>query len=327
MRIVVLHSEDATEDPADPVLSQVAEALRRSGHEVQLLSASTNVPGLTTALDRCAPELVFNLAESFAGKSALESSVASLLNLLDLRYTGSNPTGLLLAGDKTLAKKVLRYHGIQTPEFATIFRGAVDAAERLRFPVIVKPQQEDGSIGITTRSVVNDLKALFDRMDALQSEHQQPVLVEQFIDGREFYVGVLGNAHATTLPIVELDYSGFPEGRPRVASWAAKWGDEGGAARAEFSGTQSVIATAIDDELKERMQRAAIDTFAALRLRDYARVDMRVTASGEIYVLEANPNCYLEESAEFARAARASGVEYDALIARIVELAGARYAH
>src|SRR5262249_61544573 len=132
-------------------------------------------------LRRQAPDLVFNIAESFAGKSALESNVAGLLNLLDLRYTGSSPAGLLLAGDKSLTKKVLLAHGIQTPQAATIYRGALDFAGDLRFPVIVKPPQEDASLGISSASVVRELKDLFSRIDELQTEDQQPVLVEQFI--------------------------------------------------------------------------------------------------------------------------------------------------
>ena len=129
------------------------------------------------------PDIVFNVAESFGGKSALESNVAALLNLLNLHYTGSSPGGLLLAGDKVLTKKVLRFHGIQTPEFATLYRGALDWAGDLSFPVIVKPPQEDASLGITSASVVHGLKDLFARIDELQTEFQTPVLVEQFIDG------------------------------------------------------------------------------------------------------------------------------------------------
>src|SRR5439155_21659483 len=192
---------------------------------------------------------------------------------------------------------------IQTPEFATLFRGAIDWADRLRFPVIVKPPLEDASIGITTKSVVYELKELFGRIDDLQSEYQQPVLVEQFIDGREFYVPVLGNANPTALPIIELDYSAFPPGRPRIASWQAKWGDDGDERGEEFAGTKSVLAENLAPELSERMQRIAVDAFHALRLRDYARIDMRVTPDDQVYVLEVNPNCYLERDGELARAA------------------------
>jgi D-alanine-D-alanine ligase len=326
MKIVVLHSPDALEPPVDPVLEQLASALAASGHETERIPANPDVAQVVASLRRAEPDLIFNLAESFAGKSALESNVAALLNLLDCRYTGSSPAGLLLAGDKILTKKVLRFHGVQTPEFVTMYRGAVDWADAVRFPVIVKPPQEDASIGITTKSVVHDLKELFSRIDALQTEYQQPVLVEQYIEGREFYVGVLGNANAEALPVIELDYSGFPEGRPRIASWEAKWGDEGSGHGEEYAGTKSVFPAELDADLAHRMHEVAIEAFHALRLRDYGRIDLRVSTDGEIYVIEVNPNCYLERSGEFARAAEKHGIDHAALVARIVELAMARYA-
>ena len=320
-----MHSADALEPPVDPVLEQLRGAVESRGHAVQSLSVESAVAPLVSELTAAAPDIVFNLTESFAGKSALESNVAALLNLLGLRYTGSSPAGLLLAGDKSLTKQVLSFHGIRTPEFATVFRGAVDWAGDIEFPLIVKPPQEDASLGITTNSVVSDLRELFTRIDELQSEFQQPVLVEQFVEGREFYVGVLGNVNARGLPVIELDFSGFPAGVPRIASWAAKWGDDGAGSGEQFAGTRSVFPADVPPELSGRMQQVAVDAFHALRLRDYARIDLRVTASGEIFVIEVNPNCYLERESEFARAAAADGLSYDALIARILELALARY--
>jgi D-alanine-D-alanine ligase len=151
------------------------------------------------------------------------------------------------------------------------------------------------------------------------------VLVEQFVDGREFYVGVLGNENATALPVIELDFTKFPADKPKIASYAAKWGEDGEGSGAEFAGTESIFPTGVDATLLERMQRVAVDAFDALRLRDYARIDLRVTAEGEIFVIEVNPNCYLERSGEFARAAERSGLPYPALIDRIVEMATARY--
>jgi D-alanine-D-alanine ligase len=329
MKVVLLHTADAVEPPpVDPVLDQLLDAIRSLGHHVEPLVVDHEenaVDRLVSALRRLEPDLVFNIAESFAGKSALESNVAALLNLLGCHYTGSSPAGLLLAGDKTLTKKVLRFHGIRTPEFATIYRGAVDWAGDLQFPVIVKPPQEDASLGISSACVVRELKDLFARIDELQAEYQQPVLVEQFIEGREFYVGVLGNVNAEALPIIELDFSGFPEGIPRIASWEAKWGDAGDGVGAQFEGTRSLFPTELDEELAERIQTVALEAFRALRLRDYGRIDLRVSESGEIYVLEVNPNCYLEKESEFARAARQHGLEYRALIGRIVDLARARY--
>lgn len=332
MRVALLHSCDALEPPIDPVIEQLSTALETLNHGVTRVSTDTDIVPVVTALRKLQPDLVFNLAESFAGRSALESSVAGLLNLLDLRYTGSSPAGLLVAGDKTLAKKVLRYHGLQTPQSATVYRGALDWAEDIAFPVIVKPPQEDASIGITNGSVVNDLQDLFRKIDSLQTEFQQPVLVEEFVDGREFYVGVLGNFEAQALPVMEMDFSGLPAGVLRIASWDAKWGADGsgageGAERsAEFAGTKSIFPTDLDDDLTERLQRTAVQAFGALRLRDYARIDMRVAPDGEIFVIEVNPNCYLEREAEFARAADKDGLSYHALVARIVELATARYA-
>ena len=326
MKIAILHTAEALEDPPDLVLPQLDEALRKLGHEPLRVVVDDDAIATGTSLRRMEPDLVFNLAESFGGKSALESSVAALLNLLGLRYTGSSPAGLLLAGDKGLTRKVLGFHGIRSPEFAIVYRGDVDWAGKIKLPVIVKPAQEDASIGISSAAVVNDLGDLLRRIDEIRQEHGQPAVVEQFIDGREFYVGVLGNESATALPPIELDFSGFPPGKPRIASWEAKWGDEGTDTGAEFHGTRSIFPQDLSDESRERLSAAALQSYSALRLRDYARVDLRLTPEGEACVLEVNPNCYLEKSGEFARAAAKSGLDYDALIARIVELATARYA-
>ena len=326
MKVVLLHTKDAAEPPEDPVLGQIEEALRARGDEPVRVPVDNEVEPLVDALRKEQPDLVFNMAESFAGKSSLESNVAALLNLMGLRYTGSSPSGLIVAGDKTLTKKVLSFHGIKTPQFATVYRGSVDWAGNLHFPVIIKPPQEDASLGITSKSVVRDVKGLLETIERMQKDYDQPALVEEFIDGREFYVGVIGNANVEALPVIELDFSGFPADRPKIASWEAKWGDDGEGSGAEFAGTKSVLPDNLDEALVEKMNAVALDAFRALRLRDYARVDMRVRDDGEVYVLEINPNCYLEREAEFARAAAKSGIEYNGLIGRIVELAGARYA-
>lgn len=325
MNVAVLHTKDALEPPVDPVLDQLDAALRENGHETRRVMVDDTVEPLVAALTHDRPELVFNVAESFAGKSALESNVAALLNLLKLRYTGSSPAGLIMAGDKTLTKKVLSFHGILTPRFATVFRGNVDWAGDIDFPLILKPPQEDASLGITQKSIVRDVKELLDTISSLQTEYQSAVLAEEFIDGREFYVGVLGNSSAQALPIIELDFSKFPKDLPKIASWSAKWGEDGEGEGAEFAGTESVFPTDLPEELADRIKKVAIDSFQALRLRDYARVDLRVSDSGKVYVIEVNPNCYLEAKSEFATAALKEGIEYPALINRIVELASARY--
>ena len=332
MRITLLHSADALEPPVDPVLDQVASTLETLGHQVQRIPVDDDIVPVIEALKRAAPDLVFNLTESFNGVSSLDSNLAALLNLLSLRYTGSSHAGLMMAGDKTLAKKVLKVHGIRTPEFATVYRGSLDWGGDIGFPVIVKPPQEDASIGITGKSIVHDLKELFARIDSIQTEFAQPVLVEQYIEGREYYVGVLGNLHPQALAPIEMDFSELPSGVPKIASWEAKWGADGSGAgpgaekSVEFARTKSVFPLDLSEELEEKLKSTAVHAFEALRLRDYARIDMRVDDRGEIHVIEVNPNCYLEKNAEFARAAEKDGINYHALIARIVELASARYA-
>src|SRR4051812_2007909 len=176
MKVVILHSSDAADPPEDPVLAQIESALQAAGHDSARVTLCDVVTTVITDISREEPDLVFNLAESFNGKSALESSVAGLLNLLGLHYTGSSPAGLLVAGDKALAKKILGFHGIKSPTFASIYRGAVDWAGDLDFPLIVKPPQEDASLGVTAASIVHDLKELLERIEHIQEEFSQPAL-------------------------------------------------------------------------------------------------------------------------------------------------------
>jgi D-alanine-D-alanine ligase len=321
VKVVVLHGADALGPPADPVIEEVAAALRATGNEASALAVGHSIEPVIVELKQRAADLVFNLTESFRDISSLDSNLAALLNLLGLRYTGSSPSGLMLAGDKSLCKKVLGFHGIRTPEFATLYRGALEHAGNLRFPVIVKPPQQDASIGINENSVVDDLAALLRKIDEMQEEYRSPVLVEELIHGREFYVGILGNAHAEALPVMELCFEPNQNNPHRIASFDVKW------APGRDAETRSAFPDDLSDSLRATMQEIALQSFHALRLRDYARIDMRVTPRGEVFVIEANPNCYLARKSEFARAAERHGVDYAALVARILELATARYAH
>jgi D-alanine-D-alanine ligase len=321
VNVVVLHGADALEPPVDPVIEEVAAALAVAGHEASTLAVGNSIEPVIAELKDRAPDLVFNLTESFRDISSLDSNLAALLNLLGLRYTGSSPSGLMLAGDKSLTKKVLRFHGIATPEFATLYRGALEHVGELRFPVIVKPPQQDASIGISESSVVHDLATLLRKIDEMQEQYRSPVLVEELIPGREFYVGVLGNAHAEALPVMELSFEASADNPHRIASFEVKW------ATARDAETRAVFPADLAADLVAAMQKIALESFHSLRLRDYARIDIRVTPNGEVFVIEANPNCYLARASEFARAAQRHGIDYDALVARIVELATARYAH
>src|SRR5687768_7581285 len=204
-------------------MDQVVTALRQAGHDAVTMSVSRRIEPLVRDLALAEPDLVFNLTESFRDVSSMDSNLAALLNLLGLRYTGSSPSGLFLAGDKSLTKKVLSFHKIPTPLFASLFRGALDHAGDLKFPVIVKPPQEDASIGINESSVVEDLPSLLHKIDELHNAYRAPILVEEFIPGREFYVGVLGNAHPQALPIIELSFDDNPANPHRIASFDVKW--------------------------------------------------------------------------------------------------------
>jgi D-alanine-D-alanine ligase len=199
-------------------------------------------------------------------------------------------------------------------------QGSFETGGNLRMPLFVKPLRSDSSLGIGGKSLVHDPVALMERVTAIRKELNDSALAEEYIEGREFYVGVLGNGQPKALPPIEVDFTGFPEGVPKVLDSKAKW-DEGSQ---EYKGTKSVLAN-LPDELRARLQKVAVDAFRALRVRDYGRVDLRLTDTGDIYVLEVNASCYLEKSSEFAMAAAAGGLDYPRLIERIVNLTLERY--
>jgi D-alanine-D-alanine ligase len=296
----------------------VAEALREGGHETFFheLSGEKALLGLS-GLEA---DLVFNLAEAYAGDDFKEAHVAAFLDLLGLPYTGAGPQALFLAQDKALAKKLFTFHGIRTPRFATSHRGTVDHIEDLQFPLIVKPVSEDGSVGIDAGSVVGDAAELRDRVRFLRDRFACPALVEEYIEGREIYVGVLGNEGGEALPPVEIDLTKLPAGMPRIAGHEVKWAK----GTAAYDVTKAVISD-VHGELRERLLETALLVYRVLDLRDYGRVDLRVTSKGEVYVIEANPNPWLAPEAELAIAAAQAGRTYPQLIAEIVRLAVARY--
>lgn len=324
MRIAVAHGPDETaETPRrgqkKTDIQEVAAVLRGARHDVVGVKVD-GTPECLKALAGLQADLVFNLVESFGGDSTKEPSVAAYYDLLGLPYTGSGPRGLSLAMDKAVAKKLLAFHGIATPKFAVMWRGRLDWAHDIDFPVIVKPVREDGSIGIGFDALATNIRDLMKRIDQLHSEFDHPVLIEQFIDGREIYVGVIGNAQPEVLPAVELDLSHLPKGTPRIAGSEVKW-DEGTRA---YRGSR-VRVPRLADDMRGTIRRYALTAFQALGLRDYARIDFRIAKDGTVYLLEANPNPYLHSGAEFVRGARASGRTHPQTILEIVALARARY--
>jgi D-alanine-D-alanine ligase len=322
MNITILTYVDAEgSKERDEVVGQVSRALRKLGHKPSVLAVHGDLKRLVAGLSRRAPDLVFNLLEMFGDDPLADVKVTGVLDLLKLRYTGSGPGELFLRQDKALAKKLLAYEGILYPKFAVFSRDAdLETGGNLHLPLFVKPLRMDSSIGIGTRSLVHDAPTLMKRVLEIHESCGDSALAEEYIEGREFYVGVLGNMEPLALPPVEMDFSGLPEGAPRVADARAKW-EKG---TVEYEGTKSVMAD-IPDELRARLQKVAVDATRALRTRDYARVDLRVTDTNEIYVLEVNANPYLEKSSELAMAAKAADIDYTQLIGRIVELAVERH--
>jgi len=301
------------------VEEEVADALTKLGHE-PMMHELDGTPKSLLALARMECDLVFNLTESFAGDDTADFKIAGFLELIGKNYTGSGTHGLMMAQDKALAKKIFQFHGVHTPVFAKSFRGRLDFSHDLHFPVIVKPAREDGSIGIEFSAVVNSIRELMERIDWLHANFDSPVLIEEYIEGREMYVGVIGNDKPEALPVVELDLSKLPDGTPRIASAEVKWGKGTKA----YRDTKSAIATDLPEEAVAVLQQTAVAAYQALELRDYGRVDMRLQPNGRATVIEVNPNPWLSSKAEFAMAARKSGRTYPQLVEEIVELAIAR---
>lgn len=301
---------------------EIFEALEKLGHEPSY-HVLDGRPQSLIALAKCSSDLIFNLTESYAGDDTKEMQVAAFLDLLEIPYTGAGPHAVILAQDKSIAKKMFAFHGIKSPYFATSYRGTIDHAHDISFPLIVKPTSEDGSIGIGADAVVNSVKELMERVSYIQTEFDSPALIEEYIEGREIYAAILGSyesAHA--LPLVELDLSKLPKGVPRIASQDVKFERDTEA----YKLTKSAIAEDLDEETEARLTETAIKAYRAVKLRDYGRIDMRLSSKGDVYVIEANPNPWLSSGQEFAMAARKSGLSYTQMIGEIVELAMARQA-
>ncbi|MGH9535916.1 MAG: D-alanine--D-alanine ligase family protein [Terriglobales bacterium] len=302
-----------------PDHEEIFEALEKLGHQPFYHVLDGRHASLC-ALAKIEADVIFNLTESYAGDDSKDMQIAAFLDLLGCPYTGAGPHALYLAQDKGLAKKMFAFHGIKTPYFATSYRGRLDHAHDIEFPLIVKPVAEDGSIGIEAASVVDSVKELMERIHYIQEKFDSPALIEEYIEGREIYASILGNENPTVLPLVELDLSKLPQGTPRIASTEVKWEKE----TESYRVTKSAPAEDLPEATAQRLAETALAAYQTLKLRDYGRIDMRLTKKNEIYVLEANPNPWLASGAEFAMAAKKDGRSYCDLIAEIVNLAQAR---
>jgi D-alanine-D-alanine ligase len=337
LRIGVLYDEWAeTKEPAlepkpedvpkrkrrrdKPDREEVFDALVKKGHQPAYFCLDGRAKTLK-ALASAEVDLMFNLTESYAGDDTKDINIAAYLDLLGIPYTGSGPTGLHLAQDKAVAKRLFAFHGIRTPNFATVYQGRLQWADDVHFPVIVKPKREDGSIGIAFSAVAGSIKELMERIDALHADLNAPVLIEEYIEGRELYVSVIGNDPPEALPIIELNLDDLPEGTPRIAGTEVKW-ERGTAA---YRKTKLRFPEDLSENLVAEIQETAVKACQALEIRDYARVDFRLSPKRKFFTLEVNPNPWLHSTAEFSLAAKQSGREHTDVIQEIVDLALARY--
>jgi D-alanine-D-alanine ligase len=295
----------------------VIETLREMGHEVRVLGLHDELGSIRPTAGLFKPHIVFNLMEAFAGVTTFDQNVVSYLELLRLSYTGCNPRGLILARDKALSKKLLAYHRIRVPEFTVIRRGRKALlSKRLHFPLIVKSLFFEASTGISQASVVENEEQLARRVQFVHDSLGTAAIVEQFIDGRELYVGVIGNARLNVFPVWEMSFAQGHDNRWRIATERVKWSTQ-------YQKRHGIMTAAaiLEPDVMDQIQRIARRAYRSLDLSGYARIDLRLDERrGRAYVLEANPNPNLAYGEDFAESAEVSGLSYERLLERLLTL-------
>jgi D-alanine-D-alanine ligase len=295
----------------------VISHLKAAGHEVMPLGISDSLSDLRRAITEGKPDIVFNLLEEFDGIVTYDQHVVAFLELMHQPYTGCNPRGMLLSRDKVLSKQLLTYHRIPTPQFMVFPRGKKPRIpKKLRYPLFVKSSTEDASLGIAHASVVADPKQLAERTAFIHEQTYSDALVEEYIEGRELYVGVLGNDRLKVLPVWEMTFGSLPENLPAIATRKVKW-DRG---YQQKYGISTAAAAQLPDGTVSRLEQLSKRIFRALHLTGYARMDFRLRADGELFVLEANANPNISAAEDFAQSALTAGMSYDHLLNRIMQL-------
>jgi D-alanine-D-alanine ligase len=309
-----VHDRDAAEYRTE---YDVISCLRACGHEVRPIGIGDSLTELRAVLAEWKPQVCFNLLEEFDGIVTYDQHVVAWLELLRQPYTGCNPRGMMLSRDKVLSKQLLAWHRIPTPQFAVFRRGAaIRIPARLHYPLFVKSATEDASLGISQASIVEDAARLRERIGFIHEHTSSDALVEEYVEGRELYVGVIGNERIRTLPPWEFIFGELKAGRAGIATRKAKW-DRAYQAR---HGITSDVARDLPEGLQARLDKLARRIYRALHLTGYARMDFRVRADGTPYFLEANANPNVEKEEDFAYAALAAGMDYAALLGRIISL-------
>jgi D-alanine-D-alanine ligase len=295
----------------------VVNTLREMGHEVLPLGVYDDLGDLRRATEDFKPHIWFNLLEEFHGVGVYDHHVVSYLELMKQHYTGCNPRGLLLAHDKPLAKKILSFHQIRSPGFFVVARGKKTRLPKdIDFPLLVKSASEDASLGITEASIVHELDQLEERVDFIHSELNTDALVETFIQGRELYVGVIGNRQLKVYPIWEMIFENARPGHPQIATSRVKWDIE----HQKKLGIKTVRAQGIPKDIEKKINNVCKRVYKALSLSGYARIDLRLREDGEVFVIEANPNPNLSFGEDFSESAENLGITYDALLQKIMTL-------
>lgn len=295
----------------------VLHTLAKLGHETWPLGVRDDLGVLRRDILRRKPHVVFNVLEEFHGVPTYDHHVIGFLELMQQRYTGCNPRGLLLSHDKALSKQILTYHRILTPKFAVFPRKrAVKLSGRMKYPLIVKSATDDASLGISQASIVSGDDKLRDRIRYIHEQVQSDALVEEYIEGRELYVGVMGNQRLQTLPVWEMSFQGLPDSAPHIATARVKWDPK----YQKKYGVDTAAARDLPPDVGERMQKMSKRIYRLLHLSGYARIDFRLRADGRVFFLEANANPNLSFGEDFAESAHAVGVTYPDLLQRVVNL-------
>jgi D-alanine-D-alanine ligase len=327
LRILVLMHEDLV--PPDPLNGQdvagaewkteydVVSTLRKLGHDVKPLGVKSDLGVLRSAVEDWKPHIAFNLLEEFDGVAVYDQNVVSYLELLHVPYTGCNPRGLMLARDKALSKKLFSFHRIPFPDFMVVPQGrTVKRPKGLSFPLIVKSVTEEASHGISQASIVQDDVKLKERVEFIHANIGTGALIERYIEGREFYVGVMGNGHVHVLPVWELIMDKLPDDARRIATERVKWSR---AYQTKY-GIRSEEARNLSEGKAEEIQHLAKRVYRALGLSGYARIDVRMDAAGSVYVLEANPNPQISHDEDFSDSAEKDGYPYKDLLQELLNI-------
>jgi len=313
------HLVDMSEVGVIEEREQVEKALQHTGYHTSLFNIDGDIKRLINFLEVQKPDLIFNLCESLMGESIHEMHVAGIYELMNIPYTGAATLALGTCLNKVRTKQILQAHGIPTPRH--IISSSIDSCQidetRMHFPFIVKPTHEDASIGIVNASVVYDVPSLQKQVAYIIKTFDQPALVEEYIEGRELNVAIIGNRQPMLLPISEIDFSKLPSHYPKIVTYNAKWVE----GSPEYDGTVGTCPAQLEPAVEQRVREIALRAYQIMEIRDYARVDMRLDVSQRPYVLEVNPNPDISRDAGFARSARTAGMTFEEMVGKIVETA------